>query len=125
MSKEAAMTPERTRALLGQALEHCRGTHVLDDVLAGIGEGRLQLWIGRASVAVTEWLNYPRKRVLNLFLAAGDIDDMALHLPGIEAFARGGGASALMMHGRTRRPNGWDRMLGFEPCWTGHWKDLT
>ena len=119
------MSPDQIKAHLESALEHCRGTHALEDVLAGIQKGQLQLWVGRASVAVTEWISYPRKRVLSVFLAGGDIEDMALHLPGIEAFARGGGAGALMMHGRIRRPNGWDRMLGFEPCWTGHWKELT
>ena len=119
------MTPERVLQLLDEALAHCQGTHTLEDVRQGIAKGALQLWIGERSVAVTELVNYPQRRVLNVFLAAGEHDDMAACMPGVEAFARGVGASALMMAGRVARRTGWDRLFGFETVWTGHWKELT
>ncbi len=119
------MTADEVLELLGEALSHCQGTHTLEDVRQGIAKGALQLWIGRRSVAVTEVVNYPRRRVLNVFLAAGEHADMAACMPGIEAYARGVGAGALMMAGRVARRTGWDRLFGFETVWTGHWKELT
>jgi len=111
--------------LLGEALEHCHGTHSLEDVRQALQEGKLQLWVGERSIAVTERLHYPRKDVVNIFLAGGDLEEMRACLPGIEAYARGVGASAMMMSWREKRKSGWAKLApGYEACWTGFWKDL-
>ncbi len=119
------MSPEAVSALLSEALAHAHGTHQLDDVVKGVAEGRLRLWIGDGSVAVTEFVQYPQRRVLNVFLAAGDFDELDRCKPGMEAFARGGGASAVMFYGRAGGRAAWARMWpDYEPAWVCMWKDV-
>ena len=111
MSVEA--TWARARPLLEEALRHCGGTHELEDVLKAIAEGRLQLWLGERSAGVSEILTFPRKRVLNLFLAGGDLGEMKTLRAGVEAFARGHACQGVMFSGRltdaARRASGWSR----------------
>jgi hypothetical protein len=91
------------------------GTHTAQDVLDACARGACALWVGRDCFAVTEFLTYPRLRVLNVFLAGGARGAaMAEHTnlqPGIEAYARAGGASRITFMGRlsaaARRRNGW------------------
>lgn len=119
------MTPEKTCELLDEALLHAKGTHTREDVAREIAEGRLKLWVGEASVGVTEFVQFPRRRVLNVFLAGGDMDDLRRCVTGIEAYARGGGADAMMFHGRATRGCGWARLWpDYEPAWICMWKDL-
>ena len=113
---------------LQQAVDHTQGTHRIEDVLAAVARGETQLWIGRGCVGVTEFINFPAKRVLNVFLAGGDVRELRDELlPGVEAFARGGGASAIMFCGRLTAPprNGWGRLFpDFQPHWTCMMKEL-
>ncbi len=102
---------ERARPHIEDALAHAGGTHAIEDVLGGIAEGRLQLWVGDRCAGVSEILNFPRRRVLNLFLAGGDMAEMRTLQAGLEAFARGSGCQAAMFSGRLTRSavSGWPR----------------
>ena len=111
--------------LLGEALAHARGTHSMDDLCAALVEGKLKLWVGDGCVGVTEFLQFPQRRVMNVFLAAGDLDALTRCKPGMEAFARGGGANAVMFYGRVTGRTGWARIWpDYEPAWVCMWKDL-
>lgn len=94
------MTPERIRALLQRGVDQLGGTHTLDDVLAIIARGDMQLWVGDGCVAVTEVLNFPRKIVISVFLGAGSLRNGRALQAGIEAFGRGRGATALQWLGK-------------------------
>jgi hypothetical protein len=127
LSPEKAAFIARVFELLGQALEHCQGTHTLADIRREIEAARLNLWIGEdaAAVAVTEFVNYPTGQVLNVFLAAGDHRELNRCLPGLEAYARGRGAVAVMFYGRPPTRDAWQCLLpGFRPAWLCLWKDL-
>ena len=52
------------------ALEYSGGTHVYQDIVDAIGEGRMQLWLGERGCAVTEIVVFPRKKVLHVFLGS-------------------------------------------------------
>lgn len=102
------------RPWIAAALEYSRGTHTVDDVVDGIKAGRLQLWPSDAGCLVTEFVEYPRKRVLNVFLGAGDMARLKDMHDSVLAFAKANGCGAVTISGRP----GWARVwksAGFEP----------
>jgi hypothetical protein len=121
---EAETTPARVERQVRAAMEHCQGTHTYEDVFKEVAEGRLRLWIGNDCVAITEFIQFPRRRVLNVFLAAGDLSEVPSILPGMEAFARGGGADAITYHGKRRKHEPWERATGFKAVASVLWRDL-
>ena len=76
------------RPQLERALTYAGGTHTLADVTDGIAAGRYQLWPGTRSVVVTEVQIYPRKKLLCLFLAGGEMPELRRMLPFILAWGR-------------------------------------
>lgn len=65
----------RCRPWIEAALEHCGGTHAIEDIEAGVaralaGEpGGLYFLPGERCAMVLEHVRMPRKAVLNIFLA--------------------------------------------------------
>lgn len=90
-----------------RALDVAGKTHSPEDVARAVEEGRMQAWSAGDSLIVTEVLNYPQARALNVFLAVGNLDEvMSLH-PALEAFGREHGCKVMRMEGR----RGWARVL--------------
>lgn len=113
----------RCRPWLEAALERSGGTHTLDDVVQAIIKGEMQFWPAPKGCAVTEIVNYPRKKVLHIFLAGGemeqiiDMDDSAVE------FAKMNGCTGMSIAGR----KGWKRVLkdkGYEEAFTVLGKDI-
>lgn len=105
---------EANRHHIEAALEYSGGTHVYEDVERSILEGRMQIWPGRKSAAVTEIIEYARKKVLHIFLAGGDMAELIDMIDSAAAWGRTQGCTSLTMSGR----KGWERVLGqngFEP----------
>ena len=67
---------ERCKPWIEDALEYCNGTHEFNDIVLGIAESRMQLWAAPRGCIVTEIVVYPRKKVLNLFLAGGELEQL-------------------------------------------------
>ena len=67
---------ERCRPWIEAALEYSGGTHNFEDVAKGILEGNMQLWPTPRGCIVTEIVVYPRKKVLNVFLGGGELDQL-------------------------------------------------
>ena len=99
---------EANRHHIEAALEYSGGTHVFDDVQQAILEGRMQIWPGKRSVAVTEIIEYARKKVLHVFLAGGDMAELIDMIDSAAAWGRTQGCTSLTMSGR----RGWERVLG-------------
>jgi len=113
----------RCKPWLEAALELSGGTHTLDDVVQAIIKGEMQFWPAPKGCAVTEIVNYPRKKVLHIFLAGGemeqiiDMDDSAVE------FAKMNGCTGMSIAGR----RGWKRVLkdkGYEETFTVLGKDI-
>jgi hypothetical protein len=105
---------EANRHHIEAALEYSGGTHLYEDVEQGILSGRMQIWPGQESVAVTEIIEYARKRVLHVFLAGGDMAELIDMIDSAAAWGRTQGCTSLTMSGR----KGWERVLdrhGFKP----------
>ena len=99
---------EAYRGWIDDALEYSGGTHIFEDVVDGIKSGRMQLWPTEKGCAVTEIVVYPRKKVLHIFLAAGDLDQLLDMIDAAAAWGIQQGCQAMTMSGR----RGWLRVLG-------------
>jgi hypothetical protein len=100
--------PDQIRVWIEAALRYAGGTHTFEDVADNIRAGRMQLWPTQRGCAVTEIVVYPQKKVLNVFLAAGDMDQVLDGIDAVAAWGSAQGCTAMTMSGRT----GWKRVLG-------------
>jgi hypothetical protein len=74
--------------------------------------GRVQWWGDERAAVATEVLTYPRRRILNLFMAAGELHEILALQADLDAFAKGMGCSHMAAHGRPAwglvgKPLGW------------------
>lgn len=101
-----------------RALAEGAGRLSADDVLEHLRAGGMQLWAlvteeGEpevVAVLVTEMMQYPSKRVLDLALMGGDhMEEWLDALPVLEEWARGQGIDQIQVHGR----RGWKRVTGY------------
>lgn len=90
------------------ALAYSGGTHTFEDICDGIASGKMQLWPAEDGCCVTELVQYPRKLVLNGFLAGGDMARIKDMVPAIEEWARQQGCDGVELTGR----RGWVRAFG-------------
>lgn len=101
------MELERCREWIEAALEYNGGCYSFDDVAQGIMEGRMQLWAGPDGCAVTEILMYPQRKLLNLFLAGGSMEQLLDMEKDAITWAKAQGCDGLSLSGR----KGWTRAL--------------
>lgn len=103
------------RRYIESALVYTPGTHTYDDVVAMVAAGKAQFWPGPASVIITEIVDYPQKRVLNIFLAAGTLSELEAMSSALQDWAVTQGCQAVFLTGR----RGWERTFlartGWEP----------
>lgn len=85
---------------LKSALKYSGNTHSIEDVFVGVAQGKYQFWRKGKSVGITEVVDYPRTRQLNIFLAAGNMADMQTTLPEIEEYARQQKCKSITLLGR-------------------------
>lgn len=105
---------ERYREMIDSALAYSGGTHTFEDVQELVATGKAQLWPGNASVGVTEIVAFPRKKTLNCWLAAGDLDELLVMMQYAKEWGAAQGCDAMTMSGRM----GWQRVLnkhGWKP----------
>ena len=103
---------ERCKPWIEAALVHCNGTHEWDDIVAGIASSKMQLWAAPRGCIVTEIVVYPKKKVINIFLAGGELDQIMDMEHDIAQWAKSHGCTGGMMTGRLgwKKPlteNGW------------------
>jgi hypothetical protein len=114
----------RLAPLIQKALDRCNGTHTLEDIQQGLEEGRYQIWPAEDGVAITEVLQYPRKKVLFFFLMAGKMEHVLANAGKAEQVAQDLGCSSLMFNGR----HGWLKSplmaQGFKPLWVAYEKEV-
>lgn len=97
----------RCKEWIESALEYSGGTHIFEDIVQGVLEGRMQLWAGDHGCAVTEIVVYPRKKVLHVFLAGGDMNQIIDFQESAAEFGRMNGCDKLTLAGR----KGWTKVL--------------
>ena len=113
----------RCKPWLEAALERSGGTHTLSDVVQAIQEGTMQFWPAPRGCAVTEIVNYPQKKVLHIFLAGGEMDQIVDMDSSAVEFAKMNGCTGMSIAGR----KGWARVLkekGYQETYTVLGKDI-
>lgn len=99
---------ERCKKHLSGALA---GLWTLDAVEQEIRAGRAVLWPLERSAVVTQIHAHPNGRVLRLWLAGGDLNELLHFLPAADNYARAQGCIAVEVEGRP----GWEKKLvGYE-----------
>lgn len=96
------------------ALEYSQGSHSLEDVINGIESGEFQLWPGETSTIVTQIIKFPQKKVLHVFLASGNQEELKEMDPYVVQWAKDQGCSAITFTGRVGWARSQMRELGFE-----------
>jgi hypothetical protein len=102
----------RCKPYIEEALRY-QDSYTIDHVEDKISNGLFHLWAGKESALVTEFVIFPKHKVLNLLFCGGDYNELVEMLPSIEAFARAAECKRLYGGGR----KGWSRKLkhlGFE-----------
>lgn len=104
---------EGAKPYIERALEHADGSHSYQDIRDLVEKGLLQFWPGPASVVVTEIIAYPKYRVLNFFLAGGNLSELEVMYPAIEAWGAAQGCDRAVLTGR----KGWERTFLARKNW--------
>lgn len=91
---------EKMLELIKKALRIGGGTHELEDILVGIRQNVFQLFSADSAIVVTEILQSPRKKILNVFLVAGDFESIMGLTPKVDEFAKSEGCSFMITTGR-------------------------
>lgn len=93
--------------LLAPAIDMMHGLHDGGTVLAALLERRAELWTGKQSAVITEFVEYPLGRCLHFWLAGGDLEELKTMEPEIIAWGKTQGCVGASISGR----RGWLREL--------------
>jgi hypothetical protein len=97
----------RVRPFLEPALPYGGNTHDFVHIVQGVISGNLMLWPTENAAIVTEFHNFPNKRMLHIFLAGGDLSEIKQLHDDVVRFAKEVGCAGLSLTGRV----GWIRAL--------------
>jgi hypothetical protein len=93
---------------LKKALEKSGNTHSIWDVWVEVAAGRAVFWPAKTWAAVTQTRQWPRRKVLRIWLAGGDMDGLVNEgLPLAYEFAQHHGCDSVEIEGR----KGWAKKL--------------
>ena len=98
---------ERCKPWIEAALEYSGGTHLFEDVVDSVKLGTMQLWPAPKGCAVTEIITFPRKRVLHIFLAGGELNQFRDMFDSAAKWGKMQGCSSMTFAGR----RGWIRAM--------------
>jgi len=98
---------DRCRDWIQAALDVGGNTHDFSDIVEGVLKGSMQLWAGETGCAITEIVVYPKKKVLHVFLAGGDMGQIIDFQESAIQFGKMNGCEAMTLSGR----RGWTKVL--------------
>lgn len=92
---------------LQRALDLAGNTHTIEDVATAVKAGTMQAFHNDDALVITEIVEFPRAKSINVFVACGDLDAVMSLQPLIEDFGRKHGCDRMRMLGR----QGWRKVL--------------
>lgn len=95
----------------------------LADLVELAREGRIQVWHDGGAVVMTDVVDFPRKRIVRVFLVAGRMAGVRRLARQVEAFAVASEADAMVAEGRAA----WERIgapMGWQPRAVAYVKTL-
>ena len=90
---------ERSKPYIERSMKY-QDLYTIDDVCSKIEDGSFLLWPGTRSAMVTEFVDFPQKRVCNLIFCGGDYKELKEITDHVEIFAKKMNCSALYGGGR-------------------------
>jgi hypothetical protein len=99
------ITFDAARPFLQKALDLAGNTHSLEDIRREIDAGQLKFFAGINSAIVAGVEQYPQHRVLQFYLAGGNLAELEQIYPLVEAWGREQGCTLASTAGRP----GWER----------------
>ena len=102
------------RAQIDAALVYSGHSHTFEDVAEMVAAGRAQAWFGPSSVIISEIVREPQHKVLHYFLAGGNLAELEVMQPIVEAWGREQGCTVATLVGR----KGWDRTFLKRQGWS-------
>lgn len=90
-----------------RALEQDGGTYCIDDVFRDLEVGAMQAFSKNQTIVITQIVQAPRKRWLNIFVVAGSSKDAMSLQDEVMQFAADKGCEFMAMTGR----KGWSKIL--------------
>ena len=106
---------DRLEHHIKRALKH-QDMYNLSDIKEKIHQGMFHIWGGKNSVMITEIVEFPQVKVLNLLFCGGDYKELEAMMPSFVQFAKHFGCKRIYGGGR----KGWLRKikhLGFEQAY--------
>ena len=103
---------DRLEHHIKRALQH-QDMYNLTDIKEKIRLGMFHIWGGKDSVMITEFVEYPQLKALNLLFCGGNYKELEAMMPSFEKFAKNFGCKRIYGGGR----KGWLRKikhLGFQ-----------
>lgn len=97
----------RCRHWIQAALDEGGNTHEFSDIVSAVLQGRMQFWPAADACAVTEIIEFPRKKYLHIFLAGGNKKTIIDMNESAAFFAKECGCDGISIAGR----RGWVREL--------------
>lgn len=95
----AKLVSDELQKRLKRALKLAGDTHTIEDINHAIARGTMQCFVSGDSFCITEVINAPRKRYLNIFMIVGELSILDIH-DEILAFATEAGCDFLQAYGR-------------------------
>lgn len=95
------------QARVERMLKRYGGFYTFEDIIGHVLDGRMQSFALGDSWAVTQIAEYPRRTVLDIVLAVGNLPELELLVTDIEGWARERGIDCLTATGR----NGWEKVM--------------
>lgn len=97
-----------------EGLRRGGGLYTPQDIIDACRDGEMQMWTHEDSFAVTQIVNFPRKRILNVVLVVGHMKDLDSIWPNVLQFAQDVAVDFVRAVGRP----GWINVIprwGFHP----------
>lgn len=107
------MTAHPYHAKLARVLDRMGGTRTVQDILSAIAAGKMQSFIDGDSWVITQVVDFPRARVLEIVAAIGDrAECLRIHDERLLQYARDNDIGLLQAYGRRgwlgdARERGW------------------
>lgn len=103
----AKISTDVLQARLQKAIDLAGNTHTIADVAAAVKAGTMQAFHNDGALVITEIVEYPQAKAINIFVACGDLNDVMALQPTIDRFAKQHGCTTMHMRGR----KGWRKVL--------------
>jgi len=106
------MTSEWSRCMpyIQTALDHAGNLFTVNDVFDLVTEGKAHFWPGKNCAIITEVRQFPQKRLCNVWLGGGDLEELKVMAEYVRLYAKQMNCDAITIQGRP----GWQKVFGLK-----------